>query len=153
MLNLAQLGLKTRTIAGCALLLLLTVCALSTALIHQDYVHALQNLNKYATNQAQSVAYSAEPYVLLDEKKALWSVLKAGASDQTLCSGLIVDTSGRVLSLFRRNAQTPKPVIDLKQPIPGRISRDTVRVERSENQLMVVAPIWSGTSSIQVDLP
>ena len=154
MLGFHRLGIKGRTIAGCALLLLVTVCALSSALIWQDYRHGCKALDQYVSNQARSVAYSAEPYVLLNDQEALRSVVHAVSSDETLQAAMIVDVKGQVLSTVRPNAEArPESIIDLRRPIPGQILSDTVRVDRLPNQLLVVAPIWSGTSDIKVDMP
>ena len=76
MLGLHRLGIKGRTIAGCAFMLLLTACALGSALIWRGHRAAIEELEEHAANQVRTLAYSAEPHVLLNDTDALQRVLR-----------------------------------------------------------------------------
>jgi signal transduction histidine kinase/DNA-binding response OmpR family regulator len=143
-----------RVTAGSTLLLLLTVVVVSGALIWRGYRDSLHRLRQFAVTQAKAVSYSVEPYVLLDEKQALKSVLQAAASDDNVLYAGVIDTKARVLSQFQRGPDfRPEIRVESDDPMSGVSPSDSIRAEQSAHQLLVVTPIWSGTSNIQLDLP
>ncbi len=147
------LGLKGRSIALCVLLILGTVGTLSAILICQHYKHSIQHLTDHALTHARAVAHSAEPAVLLNDKKALQRVVLGASGDGSAAVARIIDTKGKVLATYRRCREcTPEIEIDPAHPMRSPIDRGTSRIERTDAQLLVVVPIWPDTAELDIGI-
>ncbi len=146
-------GLKSRAVALCVLMILGTVGALGTALIRQNYHDSLVRMADHAIIHAQTISYSAEPAVLLNDSDALNRVVQAVAREEDADRAMILGADGQQLALFQRGSDfIPEVEVDPRNAMKGPCSRKSIRVQRTANQLLVVAPIWRDTSDIALDL-
>ena len=148
-----RLGLKGRSIALCVLLILGTVGLLSAILICQHHRHSIQQLTDHALTHARAVAHSAEPAILLNDRKALRRVVLGASGDGSAAVARIIDTKGKILATYRRCSKCiPELEVDPTHPIRGPIDRRTSRIERTDTQLLVVVPICPDTGEIDIGI-
>ncbi len=88
-----RLGLRYYAIGVCALLLLITVGALSTALICTNHQHALRAARESALVHTRLIAQTAESGVLLNDREALRSLLRAAAADRSIVAAGVYDAA------------------------------------------------------------
>ncbi len=148
-----EVGLSGLAIAYCVLLVLGTVGSLSAALIWQGYQQSIREITKRAVVHAKSLSYSAEPALLLNDKKALAHVVRGASQEDAVELAQIIDVKGNVLATFLRTGTfVCEAALDPEHPLVGPIGRDSMRVERTANQLLVVVPVWSDSNPSELDL-
>ena len=75
-------------------------------------------------------------------------------SNATVIACQILDTRGAILNEYRRTPDARLiPAVEPSKPLPYPTVHHAIRVEREDNQLLVVAPIWSAPDSYDIDLP
>ena len=145
-------GLTGRSIAFCVLLLLATVVALGTALIGQDYRHAVEATAEHARVYAQSLSHSAEPAVMLNDLPALQRVVDGAAIDAAVTRAVVRGAEGQVLAEYHGQHPTEPGQQRHRAGEPALPIRPEVQLERSGDQLVVQAPIWLETETLQLDM-
>ncbi|UCE59809.1 MAG: response regulator [Phycisphaerales bacterium] len=151
------MGLKARAITFCILIVLGAVGTISAVLIRQNYADSIRRVTQHAVSQARSMSLSAAPAVMLDDKEEIRRILHAAASDDALMlacmRGGTQDKPLRVeyeaLEDFSSELEPPE---DAPNPMGGPFKRGDVRVEHSRDELVVVVPVWSDVTEIDLSL-
>ena len=140
-----NIGLRGRSILFTVLLVLATVGVLSPTFIWWNYRDTIANRAGYAASYARALCDSAEPALLLDDRKALANMVASAASDQAVAIAQIFDRSGNIVASFQpRPDFRPDVLVDPRAPMNGPPAPDAIRLATTRAQLLVVAPIWSG---------
>ncbi|MBN2560311.1 MAG: response regulator, partial [Phycisphaerae bacterium] len=148
-----EVGIRGQAIVFCVLLVLGTVGSLSVALIWQGYHQSIREITNHAVVHAKSLSYTAEPALLLNDRKALERVVRGASQHNTVELVQIIDAMGNVLATFHRTADFIREAqLDPAHPIDGAVARDCPRVERTASQLLVVVPIWPGDDLSDLDI-
>ncbi len=154
MARFPRVGLKGRAIAFCVLLEVGTVGLLGTVLLLRNHQELLKRIVSHALTYSQSIAYSAEPAILLNDTKAMEHVLQASLSDPSVHMATIIDGKGQPLAMRQRTAGfRPRVPLAYRHPVPEAAARGSVRVERVEDQLLVVVPIRRTTDELDLGIP
>jgi signal transduction histidine kinase/CheY-like chemotaxis protein len=151
---LQRCGLKGQAVGLCVLLVLGAVVATSTALIWQYYHDSRNRVTAHALIHTRTIAYSAEPAVLLNDIKTLEHVTQAAASDVNVCQVTILDPQGKPLANLQR-PHVHNETVEVLEPChtdPGQVHRTSARLEWAANHLLVVAPIWRQTEVIDLGI-
>ncbi len=144
MLTWKQVGLKGRAIACCCLLVMGAVASVSTALIWQGYCQSVQEITEHAVEQARSMAYSAEPAVLLNDRQALEYLARGASQVRHVQAAEILDPRGRTLAIFGcADGCICEDMLGARPPIKDPVRRDSYRIQRTADRLIVVVPIWT----------
>jgi signal transduction histidine kinase/DNA-binding response OmpR family regulator len=148
------MGLRGRWITFCILLVLGTVGINGLALIWQNHKDSLKQLTDHAVIHARAISNNAEPGVLLNERDRLSGVLEGATRDSDVEFAQILGKKGEVLATLQpRKEFKPDIRINPFHPLEGLIERATVRIERTDNQLMVVVPIWPDDDNFDLGIP
>jgi signal transduction histidine kinase/DNA-binding NarL/FixJ family response regulator len=148
-----QRGLQGRAIALCVVLVLATVGALGTSLCWQSYSSSLAEMTKHAVIQARATSRMAEPAVLLNNQVELDRIVSAAAQNSSVYRVAILGTKGQTLGSFQRlPGAAPERDTDLRARLGEPITRATVAVQRSENELAVLVPVWREAGQIDLGL-
>jgi signal transduction histidine kinase/CheY-like chemotaxis protein len=147
------LGLKGRSITFCTTLLLGTVILLGSALIWVDYRDSIDELRGRAVVFANSLSRSAEPGVLLNDPKALETVVAAAMEDRAVCHAEIRDAKGAALAINRRKHDSRTIASDdIAALFKNGIDRRDAYVDPRGDALFVIAPIWPAQRDLDLEL-
>jgi len=147
------IGLRGKSISFSILLILGTIGINSLFLISQNYTNSIRELTDHATIHARAISHSAEPAVLLNERKELNRVLLAATRDNDVELAQIIGTRGNLLATLEKNEKfVPEVEIDLRRPIESPVSPSSLREERTANQLLVIVPIWPEDQELDLGL-
>jgi PAS domain S-box-containing protein len=155
-----QLGLRGRSIAFCVVLIVSTVGALGAVLLMQQHRHSLAALNNHALIYINSMAHTAEPAVLLNDKEGLQRVVDAAGTDPWLASAEVLNPAGEVLASFQRAGMAVSNSPDLRRvhsiPLaPEQSDEDEnhhFRSGQTTNHLIVEANIHAIQSNLDLGL-
>ncbi len=147
-------GLRGRWITFCILLVLGTVGINGAALIWQNYNDSIKQLTEHAIIHARAISNTAESGVLLNERNRLAGVLEGAVKDSNVEFAQIIGIKGEILATLQpRKDFKPDLKINLAHPIEGTLEPSTVRVQRTDAQLMVVVPIWPDDDNFDLGIP
>ncbi len=148
------LGLRGKSIAFCVLLILGTIGINSLALIWKNYNESMKQLTEHAVIHARAISHGAESAVLLNERNGIKRVLEGAARDSNVEIAQIIGTKGNILaSLERRKTFKSDIKINPLCPIEGKLDAYSLRLERTDRQLLVVVPIWPEDEEIDLGIP
>jgi PAS domain S-box-containing protein len=148
-------GIQQRAIVFPVLLILSTVGIVSAVLIQQNYTDSLQRISRQAVSHARSLSRSASHAVLLDDHEEIGRILQAVASDDSIELAYLscvapYDRGGH--PVYRRKRDfVPDARLDPARPMEGPFAADSVRVERTDDQLLVVVPVWPDVTTIDLE--
>jgi signal transduction histidine kinase/DNA-binding NarL/FixJ family response regulator len=146
-------GLRGRSIALCASLLLGTVAALSTALIWLNHRDSIRTMREHAVDETRSTAHTAEPGVLLDDRKALAHIVASALQDDNVCGTMITDAKGDVLAARCEGRCTQSGLYGPAQRGSGQeLQRGGAYTDMTGSKLTTVVPIWPETRAIELEL-
>jgi PAS domain S-box-containing protein len=121
-----------------------TVASVSTALIWQGHCRSIDEVSRHAVEQAQSMAHTAESAVLLNDRKALDYLVRGASRVRHVQAAEILDQHGRTLAIFGcADGYICEDALGAGPAIEGPVGRDSFRIERTADQLIVVVPIWA----------
>ncbi len=139
-----HLGVTSRAIALCALLILGTVSALSITLIWQNHREALKEMHNRSVVFSKAISFLAESAVLLNDKAELERIVRGTASDSTVEYASIVNTDGKVFATYRRTAGfSTDPNIDVSALVEESIRQEEIKTAETKTQLVVAVSISS----------
>ena len=147
------MGIRGRSITFCVALVLGAAGIISAVLIHGNYTDSIRRVTQQAVSHAKSIAGSATHAVLLDDHEQLRRVLEAAASDRSLELAYVMSKKGAAAeraTYRRRPTFTPKMEVDPAHPISGMVTRESARIEQTEDQLLVVVPVWPDITEIDL---
>lgn len=145
-------GLQARAITFSVVLIMGTVGVLTAALIQYNYCDSIRALREKAVLHARSISKRSAPHLLPSNARAPESVILSTTDANELRVAQVIDTRGNVLAVFQHNGKfIPKAPTDPLSPIDGQAGRDTLRIARSPEQLLVVVPIWPHRTRPDVD--
>ena len=146
-------GLTGRAIAVCVLLVLGTATAISGALIWRTYQNALASLSSRAVSYARSIAYAAEPAVLLNDQIGLERVLGAGRHDDAIRVAQVFDASGHVLATYTQTPASENTADNtIETPSQTDMTPSFVDTRQTDSGLVVTVPIFLSEAVIDLDL-
>ncbi|MFQ5590055.1 MAG: response regulator [Phycisphaerae bacterium] len=150
-----RLGLTGRAITFCGLLILGAAGTISVVLVRQNHADSVRRVTLQAASHARSIARSASNAVLLNDTKEMRRILRAVGSDETVQIASVRDAAGHNIAEveYRRDEHFTSsllPGTDASDIMGGAVERGDVRVERSPDELLVIAPVWADVT--QIDL-
>lgn len=150
---LKAFGLKGRAIALCVLLVLGTGMCITGALVWRTYTTSLTELEAEAVRQARSLAYSAEPNILLGDRKELQRIVGAMATDSAVTNVRVHDRAGRPLAIFCRQNHDAPLRCSCELPLSAMPTRGTLpTIIRTATRLQVALHVWPGGDGIELAL-
>ncbi len=150
---LSAFGLKGRAILLCILLVLGTGVCITTALVWRTQGKAVATLEKEAVRQCHSLAYNAEPSILLGDKKALTRIVRTLSPDSEISNVRVHDSSGKAIALFCRAGHTDPANCSCEFPLSTTPKRDAKpELLRTADYLFVTLPVWLSGDVIELDL-
>jgi len=148
---MTRLGLQGRSIAFCVLLIVGTVGAVGSAFLWHNHQRSIEDLGKRALVQARFMSYTAEQPLLLKDIEGLRRVCLAAGSGPEVEFAQIMDHGGQPLAEFKRlESFVPDVSVDPRQPIAGPIGRDSVRMDETVDQFLVVVPVWRDNAELDL---
>jgi len=147
------LGLKGRAILLCILLVLGTGVCITTALVWRTYATSVAGLEEEAVRQAHSLAYSAEPSILLGDTKALERIVRTLSTDSAITNVRILDSHGKPLAVFCRRPHQNPLECSCEFSLPTKATFQTSpHLKRSSTKLFVTLPVWPSKEGIELDI-
>ncbi len=147
------LGLKGRAILLCILLVLGTGVCITSALVWRTYATSVAELEEEAIRQVHSLAYNAEPGILLGDKKALARIVRTLSTDSTITNVRIHDSRGMPLAVFCRHPHQDPLDCSCEFPLPTTATSQTSpNLKRTSTKLFVTLPVWPSEEGIELDI-
>ncbi len=151
MLKPRTFGLRGRAITLCILVVLGTAACICAALTWRTHEFAIENLRTHALVHARSLSFSAEPALLLNDKRELDHIVGTAVADDTIRLACITDVSGGILAEFVREEGTPR-LHFLNKKTLREAARGAASVCLEDDNLRVTVPIWPYQAPVELDL-